>query len=54
MQIMPQDVEHLIDTCGIETPHQLQSKWHFDKLYPLEDIINKNINNNNNNNKGLY
>ena len=52
---MPQDVEHLIDTCGIETPHQLQSKCHFDKLYPLEDIINSNnINNNNNNFKGVY
>ena len=54
MRIMPQDVEHLIDTCGIETPHQLQSNWPFGKLYPLEDIINNNINNNNNNNKGLY
>ena len=60
---MSQDVEHPIDTCGIGTPHQLQSKWDFNNLYPLEDIINNNNNNNNNNiiiiiiiinNKGRY
>jgi len=25
--LFPQDVEHLIDVCGIETPHQLQSRF---------------------------
>lgn len=25
-QIMSQDAEHLIDTCGIQTPQQLQEK----------------------------
>lgn len=25
--LFPQDVEHLIDTCGVNTPKQLQSKY---------------------------
>ena len=27
--LFPQDVEHLIDTCGIDTPQQLQREQNF-------------------------
>ena len=31
--LFPQDVEHLIDTCGIDTPQQLQREQNFISYY---------------------
>ena len=31
--LFPQDVEHLIDTCGIDTPQQLQREQNFISWY---------------------